>query len=99
MDIIQIVQTLMALLFVLGLLFITLWLIKICQQKGLNCRLGKSLAAPKIKILEQRRIDIKNTLALVQYRDQEILLLLGTNNVMVIDHQPVDSSSKGANHA
>lgn len=85
METAQIFQAFLALIFVLGLLLLTLWLIKYAQQKGLNCRLGKSFAAKaKIKILEQRRLDIRNSVVLLQYENENFLLLLGQQNNLVL---------------
>lgn len=94
----QLLQACMALVFVLGLLFITLWLIKLCQQKGICRCFEKKLGTAKVKILEQRRIDIKNTLVLIEYRQQEILLLLGANNSTVIDRQPLQIQKDDNKH-
>lgn len=85
MDTVQFFQAFSALIFVLGLLLLTLWLIKYAQQKGLNCRLGKSFTSKtKIKILEQRRLDIKNSVVLLQYEDEDFLLLLGQQNNLLL---------------
>lgn len=85
MDTAQFFQAFLALIFVLGLLLLTLWLIKYAQQKGLNCRLGKSFASKaKIKILEQHRLDIKNSVILLQYENEDFLLLLGPQNNLLL---------------
>ena len=81
MDMGQIFQALLAFIFVLGLMFITLWLIKFCQTKGLNCRIGKCFGNDnRIKILERHRLDSKNSLALIEYDQEEFLLLLGSSS-------------------
>ncbi len=84
MDIGQIFQAVLALIFVIGLLFITLWLIKFCQQKGLTGCLGqKPQKKNRLKIIERHRLDAKNTLLLVKCDSQEFLLVLGNTNMLL----------------
>ena len=53
MDFGQIFQAVLALVFVLGLLLVTLWFIKLCQQKGLSCRFGKAgLPSKRLTIVQ-----------------------------------------------
>lgn len=93
----QIFQTLLAFVFVLGLMFITLWLIKFCQQKGLNCRLNKSFNAKnRLRVIEQRRLDIKNSLVLLECDSQEYLILLGANSNLLLN--TAQSKAKVAHH-
>ncbi len=82
----QIIQALLAFIFVLGLMFITLWLIKFCQQKGLNCRLHKCLKkASRLRIIEQRRLDVRNQVVLIECDSEEYLLLLGAANNLILN--------------
>lgn len=94
MDFSQIFQAFLALLFVLGLLFVTLWLIKYCQHKGIVCQLGNKLKSKnKIKIIEHHRIDVKNSLLLIQDNTSEYLLLIGANNNLLLNqHTKIDES-------
>ena len=86
MEFSQIFQAVISLIFVLGLLLITLWFIKICQQKGINCCLKNKLKKnSQINILEQKRLDPKNSFVVAEYKDEEFLLLLGNNN-LVLSH-------------
>ena len=86
MDMVQILQTLLAFVFVLGLMFVTLWLIKFCQQKGLNCRLNRCFAQNKrIKIIEHHRLDMKNSVVLLECDNNEFLLLLTPSSGNVIN--------------
>ncbi len=95
MDTAQIIQTLLAFIFVLGLMFITLWLIKFCQQKGLNCALNKCLKNnARLRVIEQRRLDIRNQIVLVECDMEEYLLLLGANNNLVLNQ----TKSKAKRH-
>lgn len=91
MDYTQIFQAFVALIFVLGLLLITLWLIKFCQRKGACSHLGKCFSGHAgIKIIEQRRLDIKNTLAVVEYDSAEYFLLLGSAANLLLNRTPVN---------
>ena len=95
MEFSQFIQAVCALAFVLGLLFITLWLIKLCQQKGLSCSLSKKLLGnPKIKLLEQKRLDAKNTLSLISYEKEEILLLINHGAGLVISKKTMTDKTK-----
>ncbi|MCQ2741365.1 MAG: hypothetical protein MJ210_04540 [Alphaproteobacteria bacterium] len=87
MEFSQIFQAFISLLFVLGLLFITLWGIKTCQQKGINfCLKNRSSKKSKINILECKRLDANKSFVLVEYKNEEFLLLLGNNNMIVSRH-------------
>ena len=87
MNYVQILQTLLAFVFVLGLMFITLWIIKYCQQKGLNCRLTRCFSQNKrIKVLEHHRLDMKNSVVLLECDDNEFLLLLTPSSGNIINH-------------
>lgn len=94
MDLSQILQAILAFVFVLGLMFITLWLLKFCQQKGLNCHLGKCFGdESKIKILEHRHLDAKNSIVLIEYKSEEFLLLLGASTNLLLKQTAKETSS------
>ncbi len=85
MDYIQFFQALLALIFVLGLLLITLWIIKTCQQKGLSGKLGKCFkSGNKINLVEYRRIDAKNSTVVLEYDGEEFFILLGANDALLL---------------
>lgn len=84
MDFAQLFQALLALIFVIGLLFITLWFIKFCQQKGLNFRLpGFKNQHNRLTLIEQQKLDAKNSIVLVRCDSQEFLILLGNTNLLL----------------
>ena len=94
MDFGQIFQAVLALVFVLGLLLVTLWFIKLYQQKGLSCRLGTTgLPSKRLTVVEQRRIDAKNTVVLVKCDSEEFLILLGSTNLLLLQTYPVKVSA------
>ena len=89
MELSQILLAFLALVFVLGLMFITLWLIKFCQQKGINYRINCCLKKGKrIKIIENQRLDIKNSVILLECDNQEFLILLGSNSNTILNQTP-----------
>ena len=83
----NLLHALISLLFVIGLLLLTLWFIQVCRQKGLNCRLIKKLkAGQRLEIMETLRIDARNTLVLFRRDDREHLILLGTSSNLMIEN-------------
>lgn len=93
MDWLHILQALLSLLFVIGLLLLTLWAVKYCEVKGLKCRFMKQLKADqRLDVIEMRRIDAKNTLVLCKCGQQEFLVLLGSNSNLLL---PLNSNSQG----
>lgn len=85
----QILQAVFALIFVIGLLFVTLWLFKFCEQKGLKSKLFRELkSGTRINILERRGLDARNRLVLIKADDTEYLLLLGQSGNLLLDSKP-----------
>lgn len=81
----SVLQAVLSLIFVIGLLLLTLWLIKYCELKSSQCRIFKKLSdSKKLDIIEIRRIDSKNSLALIKYDETEYLLLLGASNNILL---------------
>ena len=79
----------MSLVFVIGLLLLTLWLFKYCQLKGGNCRWARQLkAGQRLNVVESRRLDNRNSVVLLKRDDQEFLILLGSNANLLIDRSP-----------
>ncbi len=94
MEFTQIFQSIIAFIFVLGLLFTTLWLIKFCQQKGINCRLSKCFNDKnRIKIIELHRIDTKNTITLISCDKDEFFVLLGSSSNLILKQNKKKVSS------
>ena len=94
MEFTQIFQSIIAFVFVLGLLFVTLWLIKFCQQKGLNCKLVKCFNDNcRIKVTELRRLDPKNSIVLVECDEEEFFILLGSSSNLILKQDKKKVSS------
>ena len=90
MEFSQLLQTILAFVFVLGLMFITLWVIKICQQKGTLIKLGKCLNKnSRIQILERHRIDIKNSAILLKCDNTEYFMIIGEKSHTILQQTKV----------
>lgn len=86
MDWHHVLQALLSLVFVIGLLLLTLWLFKYCQLKGGNCRWARQLkAGQRLNVVESRRLDNRNSVVLLKRDDQEFLILLGSNANLLLD--------------
>lgn len=87
-------KSVLSLVFVLGLLLLTLWVVKYMEINSVRCRFFKKLSEQRrLSVLESRRIDARNALALVRCDDKEYLLLLGASN-QVLDSGPVKNESE-----
>ncbi len=85
----DILQAVLSLIFVIGLLLLTLWVFKYCELKGLKCKLVKNLkAGQRLEVVEFRRLDSKNSVVLLRRDDREYLLLLGNNSSQLLDNTP-----------
>ncbi len=92
MDWIQFLQALMALVFVLGLLFLTTWGIKYIEQKSRF--LKKINKKDRLNIVEIKRIDTKNMLVLIQRDDTQHLILVGQNSQVIETNIPLKEEGK-----
>ncbi len=91
----QIIQAVLSLIFVIGLLFLTLWLFKYCEAKGVKNKFIRNLKnGNRLNIIEFKRLDTKNALILFQCDSQEFLILLGTSGNTVLPLTPNTSSKK-----
>ena len=90
MEISQLLQTVIAFVFVLGLMFLTLWLIKICQQKGALIKFGKCLKQnSRISVLERHRLDVKNSAVLLKCDNTEYLVIIGEKSHTLLQQTKV----------
>ena len=90
MEFSQLLQAILAFVFVLGLMFLTLWLIKICQQKGALLKFGKCLNKnSRINILERHRLDIKNSVVLLKCDNTEYLVIVGEKSHTLLQQTKV----------
>jgi flagellar biogenesis protein FliO len=93
MDTPHILQAVISFVFVLGLMFVTLWFIKYCRQKGWECRLPPNLKGRKrLKLIERQNIDIKSSVVLFSCDQDEFLVLLGDGNSQVLRHSTKDTA-------
>ncbi len=86
MDLWLILKAVLSLSFVLGLLFLTLFLVKYCQANLLKNPLMKKVKKEsRIEVLESKKLDAKNTLMLVRCDKEEHFLLLSPGHNLEID--------------
>ena len=90
MEFSQLFQAVLAFVFVLGLMFITLWFIKMCQQKGLSVKLNKYLKKnSRIHIIERHRLDMKNSIVLLKCDNTEYFVILGEKSHTILQQTKV----------
>lgn len=95
MDWMLLLNALLSLAFVLGLLLVSVWGLKYCQMKGKNCSWFKNLqVGQRLNVVEIKRIDSRNSLALVQKDNKELLLLLNPNQSLLLETSDVKKVSK-----
>ena len=85
----QILHALLSLIFVIGLLFLTLWVFKFCEQKGLKSKFIKNIkTGQRIDILEKKAIDSRNQIILIRADKTEYLVLLGSSGNLLLKTTP-----------
>ena len=85
----QILHALLSLIFVIGLLFLSFWIFKFCEQKGLKSKFIKGLkAGQRIDVLEKKSIDSRNQIALIRVDKKEYLILLGSSGNLLLQTTP-----------
>lgn len=95
MEWMMVLKAVLSLVFVLGLLFLTLWAVKYCQLHGSKCRFMRQLGeTQRLQILEVRRLDAKNSLILFRKDETEHLVLLGSAQNLLIDSAPLNKGKK-----
>lgn len=82
----MIIKAILSLLFVLGLLLVTIWLIKYMQMKTPQNKFFKKLQdQQRIEVLENKRIDAKNSIILIKKDNKEYMLWMGVSQNLVIE--------------
>ncbi len=90
METIALLKAVLSLAIVLGALLLTVWGMKVCQNKFQCCKFIKKINKDqRIKILEQRKIDIKNSVVLLSADNVLYTVLLTPGGAQVLN------SSKG----
>lgn len=96
MEWILLLKAVLSLILVLGLLLVTLWALKYMQINGSRCRFLKKLdGGHRLKIVETRRIDAKNSAVLLRRDNIEHLIILGASNLVVENGIPAPASFEG----
>ena len=72
MEITLIIKAFLALVFVLGLLFVTVWGLKYCELKGAKNRFFQKMRSQRrLEIIENNRIDLRHKNLLYRCDTQE----------------------------
>ena len=86
MELIAILKAFLSLAFVVGLLLLTIWLMKYCQVKFQKNNLLRGLNKHnRLEVLEFKRLDAKNSLLLIRRDETEHLILLSPASSAVIE--------------
>ncbi len=94
MELAHIFHAFLSLVFVIGLLLLTIFLFKYLEQKGLKSHFIKKLkSGSRINIIETKRLDAKNTIYLIQCDNKEYLLLANHGSGLLLHTQTVSSGS------
>lgn len=90
MDFFVILKAVLAFVFVLGLLFVTLWGLKFLQTKIPSCKSFKKLSQKqRIEVLEIKKISAKNTLFLLRKDDKEYFVLSSGEQNLLLDVEKI----------
>lgn len=85
MELPLILKSILSLVFVLGLMFLSLWFLKYCYENFSKNKFVKSFSSKnRIKVLESKKIDVKNTIVLLECDGEEYLLALSSGLATVI---------------
>ncbi len=86
----QILQAVLSLIFVIGLLLLTLWAVKYCEFKGAKNKFFQKLKSnSRLDVIEIRRIDSHASLALLSCDEREILVLLSSGGNLLISENSI----------
>ena len=86
MELITILKAVLSLAFVIGLLLVTLWLIKYFQIKLQKHSLIRNLHKNnRLEIIENKKVDSKNALLLIRRDETEHLILLNPTQGQIIE--------------
>lgn len=79
-------KAILSLAFVIGLLLLTLWMIKYCEVNGCKNRFMKQLqSVRRVEVVEQKRIDTRNSVVLIRRDNVEHLILLGATQNLILE--------------
>lgn len=93
----EVLHAVLALVLVLGLLLLTVWVIKFLQVKAAGCgMLQKMVVKDRVRIVEQKRIDAKTKLLLFTKDDCEFLVMIANGQSLLLDKK--DNAGKAENH-
>ncbi len=84
MDWLHIIHAAASLIFVIGLIFLCLWLYKYLESKSKNNFFTKLNARQNIEIIETRRLDAKSSIMLIRCgKKRHTILLSPSGNILL----------------
>lgn len=90
MEIALILKSILSLVFVLGLMLLSLWLVKYCYVNFSNHKLIAKLSyKTRIKIVETKRLDARNNLVIVECDDVEYLVVASQGQPLLLKEKKV----------
>ena len=88
MDWLHILHAILSLVFVIGLLFLCLWIFKYLESKGLHNKIFAQVnSKQKIKNIETKRIDSKNAITIVDCQNIQYTLLLSQSGNLILNKE------------
>ena len=94
MDLLQLLQAIISLCFVIGLLLLTLWAFKNCEKLSLRCKFIRNIKdKQRIKIIERHSLDSKSQIFLIQLNDTEHLLLISPYGNQVLQQTKIKETN------
>lgn len=81
----HLLHAVLSLVFVIGLLLLTVYFFKYCEQKGLKSQFVKRLkSGSRINIVESRRLEAGNFLYLIECDNTEYLILSSAGSSLLL---------------
>lgn len=85
MNWLHILHAILSLIFVIGLLLLCLWLFKYLETKGFQNKIFKTVNnKQKIHIVEIRKIDTKNSIAIIKCQQKLYTILLSSHGNLIL---------------
>lgn len=90
MDALVFLQAVLALCFVLGLMCVSVWLVKYCETKGRGSLFFKKMkVSNRLAVVESKRLDARNVMTIVRCDDTEYVLVLNGQQSVLLDTKKV----------
>ncbi len=90
MDALVFLHAVLALCFVLGLMFVSVWLVKYCETKGQGSLFFKKMkVSNRLSVEESKRLDARNVMTIIRCDDTEYVLVLNGQQNLLLDTKKV----------